>query len=259
MKLNNFMKIVKVSSSLGGLTKKGSEKAPDLIVKEIKNFFLNEDGSSAQFDIENVDVDMQDIEETNRRIALKEGDIFIGGDHSITYPCFSNFAKKFKNPGLIVFDSHPDCVNDFKPPTHEDYLRVLIKEGTLKKENVILVGIRDWDKSEFYFLKDNKIKFFTLKQLFNDVENICDIVMELAREFDGLYLSLDVDVVDPSMAPGTGHLEPGGLTSREFIYFIQRLKLLKNLKRVDLVEVDPDKDINNITVRLAAKIVAELI
>ena len=137
MKLNNFMKIVKIPSSLGGLTKKGSMKAPDLIVEEIKNFFLNEDGSSAQFDIENVDVDVNDIEETNRRIASKEGDIFIGGDHSITYPCFSNFAKKFKNPGLIVFDSHPDCVNDFKPPSHEDYVKVLVKEGTLKKSQMI--------------------------------------------------------------------------------------------------------------------------
>lgn len=253
------MKIVKVPSSLGGLDKKGSEKAPDLIMEEVKNFYLNEQGACSDFSIEAVDVVSGNIEETNRRISLKEGDIFLGGDHSITFPSFCNFSKKFKNPGLVVFDAHPDCVNNFNPPTHEDYLRVLIEQGTLKKENVILVGIRNWHKNELDFLKQNKITFFTFKQLFNNIDNVCDTVMELAREFDGFYLSIDIDAVDPSMAPGTGYIEPGGLTSRELIYFIQRLKLLKNLKRADIVEVNPGKDINGLTVKLAAKIIMELV
>ena len=98
-----------------------------------------------------------------------------------------------------------------------------------------------------------------MKNLFLNIDNACDSVMEICRQFNELYLSIDIDVLDPSFAPGTGYLEPGGLSTRELIYFIQRIKLLKNLKRIDLTEVNPEKDINDITVKNAAKIISELL
>ena len=66
--------------------------------------------------------------------------------------------------------------------------------------------------------------------------------METARQWPALYISIDIDAVDPAFAPGTGYIEPAGLTSRELIYLVQRFKLLKNLKMVDLVEINPEKD-----------------
>ena len=83
------------------------------------------------------------------------------------------------------------------------------------------------------------------------------MVMEKARKFENLYISLDIDSVDPAFAPGTGCIEPGGLASRELIYFIQRLKLLKNLRMMDIVEVNPKIDVNNMTSKLAAKVIGE--
>jgi len=82
--------------------------------------------------------------------------------------------------------------------------------------------------------------------------------METARGWGAFYLSIDIDVIDPAFAPGTGFREPGGLTSREMIYFIQRLKRLKNLKMTDITEVNPSKDSADLTVKLAAKLVKEL-
>jgi len=253
------MKIVKVKSSQGCLGKNiGCEKAPDEIIKELENFSLNEKGFSGDYKVVECDVVEGNIEETNENIEKCEGDIFLGGDHSITYASFKNFSKKFSNPGLLIFDAHPDCENNFKPPSHEDFVKVLIEENIVKKENVVLVGIRNWHKKEFYYLRDNKIKYFHMKGM-RDVEDICDMVMEVCRGFDGLYLSIDIDVVDPIFAPGTGYLEPCGMNSRDLIYFVQRLKLLKNLKRMDIVEINSEKDVDNITVKLGAKILREML
>ena len=73
-----------------------------------------------------------------------------------------------------------------------------------------------------------------------------------------MYFSIDIDVLDPAFAPGTGYIEPGGLSTRELIYLIQRIKLLKNIRKYDLVEVNPDRDISLTTCKAAAKIVKEL-
>lgn len=259
------MILIKVKSSQGCLGKNlGCELAPDKIIEQLKEIYLTEDFKEINFRVSEVDIDKTNIEKTNENIRNKAKEVldkfpvFIGGDHSVSYPIFQAFSE-LKNPGIIVFDAHPDCENDFNPPSHEDWLRMLIKNNHLKKENVILVGIRNMHKNEIEFLRENKINFFTMKHIFEEgVKEICDSVMEFARRFDNLYLSLDIDVADPAFAPGTGYLENGGLTARELIYFIQRLKLLKNLKAVDIVEVNPQKDFNNITSRLAAKLITEL-
>jgi len=82
--------------------------------------------------------------------------------------------------------------------------------------------------------------------------------MELSKGKE-LYVSIDIDVIDPAFAPGTGYCEPGGLSTRDFLYLIQRINKLKNLKAIDLVEINPDKDKENMTVKLGAKILSELI
>jgi agmatinase len=74
-----------------------------------------------------------------------------------------------------------------------------------------------------------------------------------------LYVSIDIDVIDPAFAPSTGYPETGGLTSRQFLYLIQRIKKIKTLRAVDLVEINEKKDKDKITVKLGAKILAELI
>jgi len=259
------MKIIKIPFSAGGLGKTvGTELAPDRIVNELKEIFLNEQGVKPEFGIESVKVNNSNISETNKNIYnhIMQNDempIIIGGDHSITYSAFKAFSKQFDNPGIIIFDAHPDCENNFSPPTHEDFLRVLIEENHIKRRNVILVGLRSWHKNEYDYLKQNKIKIFSMKEITNDgIKEVSEAVMSAALQFGSLYISIDIDVLDPAFAPGTGYLEPAGLSSRELIFFLQRLSNLKNLKAVDLVEVNPKLDISNLTVKTGAKIISEL-
>jgi formiminoglutamase len=252
------MKIVKVCSSQGSLGKNlGCEKAPDLILEELKSIEFNEWKRKISFSVDNAKINPNNIDETNLNLEKQQGDIFLGGDHSITYSLFKGFATGKSNVGLLIFDAHPDCSLYVKSISHEDFVRKLVDEGVLKKENLIYVGLRKFGKSEVEFLKG--VKSFDMKDVFLNFNEVCDTIMELCMGFKEFYLSLDIDVLDPAFAPGTGYLEPGGMSIRELLYFISRIKLLKNLKRIDLVEVNPDKDIKGITVKNAAKILSELL
>jgi len=259
------MKLIKIPFGGGGLGKgnKASE-APDKIIEQLKDLYSNEEGIEFKYVADEVKVIPNNVEETNQNIIkkvseLKEKCILLGGDHSITYACFKGYSKNFPNSGLIVFDAHADVENDFSPPSQEDYLRVLIEEGHLDKDKVIIIGLRNWHDNEIKYLEEKKIKYFNMKKLFEmGIKEACDTVMETAMQWENLYLSIDIDAVDPAFAPGTGYNEPGGLTSRQMIYFLQRLKKMRNLRMIDLVEVNPSLDCCNLTAKLAAKLVVEL-
>ena len=92
----------------------------------------------------------------------------------------------------------------------------------------------------------------------NGIHDVSDSFMSVAKDFSDLYISIDIDVLDPAFAPGTGYIEPGGLSTRELLFFLQRLKRLKNLRAYDLVEINPAKDINDMTSKVGAKILVEL-
>lgn len=257
------MNLIKINFSGGTLGKnKECAKAPDKIINELSKNLLNENKILSVPAIKEFLVENSNLEETHSQIfeqAAKlelTNTVFIGGDHSITYSLVKAFCLKTKNPGLVIFDAHPDLMPSFKPATHDNYLRMLIEEGIINPENVVLVGIRAIDKQELDFLQKNKIKYLAMDKLHEDKESILHI-MEFLRNFDSVYLSLDIDVVDPVFAPGTGYCEVGGLSSRELIHCLQKLRLLKNIKWIDVVEINPDKDVNNMTIQLGAKLVQE--
>jgi agmatinase len=188
---------------------------------------------------------------------------FLGGDHSISFSLTKSFLdyckKEKKKPYLIIFDAHPDCMEPAHKdyPSHEDWLRSLIESG-FPIQNILLIGVRNSDQNEITFLKENKIKMVSMNQLLEDLPGIGDSITEFSNGNE-LYVSIDIDIVDPAFAPGTGYIEPGGLTSREFIYLIQRINRIKNLRAIDLVEINPERDKENLTVKLGAKILSELI
>jgi len=263
------MKLIKIPSSQGGLGKAdGSELAPDIIIEKTKELFMSEDGILPNFDIDKVNIIPSNIEETNKNIEEKakqilkdnEKPLFLGGDHSITFPIVKAFKEIYpENPGIIIFDAHPDAENDFMPPTQEDLLQGLINQNIIKTENIILIGTRNWDKKEIEFINKHKIKFFNMKEIAKEgIKEVSESIMSVARNFKDLYISIDIDVLDPAFAPGTGYQEPGGLTTRQLLFFLHRLKLLKNLRAYDLVEINPKKDINDLTSKVGAKILIEL-
>ena len=283
------MFIVKIPAiNAFGITE-GCERAGDAIIKEMKNIWANESGkpvNADSFDLEEIHIDNFDLEKTNKLIyensleifETKPKTIFLGGDHSISSPIVKAFLDYCKNqkrvsqvhsassvnsqskePCLIVFDAHPDCMPAKKISTHEDWLSAVIEHGFPTK-NILLVGIRNSDPEENTFLKERKIKIIPMNQLLDDLRETCDIIMEFSKGKE-LYLSIDIDVIDPAFAPSTGYNAPGGLTSREFIYLLQRINKVKNLKAIDIVEINSelDKNNNNLTVKLGAKIVSELL
>ena len=188
---------------------------------------------------------------------------FLGGDHSISYStakAFFDYCKDFgKEPCLIIFDAHVDCMESVKEPTHEEWLRKLIEKG-FPTENILIIGARNVDKSEIQFMKENKIKQISINSILEDIDNIADTIMEFSNGKD-LYVSIDIDVVDPAFAPAVAYPEVGGLTSRQFLYLIQRIRKVKTLKAVDIVEInsEKDKEFNMLTTKLGAKILSELI
>ena len=272
--------IIKVPG-INGLGKtNGCERAGDAILNLIREkFFSKEDTSPINiqlFDIEEIHIDNTNLELTNKLIyknsmeifETKPKTIFIGGDHSISYSttrAFLDFCKNSgKEPCLIVFDAHPDCMpyslnGKKKIPTHEEWLRSAIEEGFPAK-NILLVGVRNSYQDETLFLKDNKIRIISMNQLLENLHDTCDIIMEFSSGKE-LYLSIDIDIIDPAFAPATGYPEPGGLSSREIIYLVQRIKKIKNLKGIDLVEINEkkDKDYNSMTLAIASRILCEVI
>ncbi len=266
------MFIVKIPL-INGLGKtKGCERTGNAILESLREIHSNEQGNiidNSLLDLEEIHIDNSNLELSNKLIyensleifETKPRVIFLGGDHSISYStgkAFLDYCRiSGKKPCLIVFDSHADCMFPMKEPTHEEWLRKLIEEG-FPKENILLVGLRNVWKDEITFLRENKIKTLSISNLTNELQEMCDTIMEFANGKE-LYVSLDIDFIDPIFAPSTGYPETGGLSSRQFIYLIQRIKRIKTLRAVDIVEINEKKDKDRITVKLGAKILSELL
>ncbi|MEK6886419.1 MAG: arginase family protein [Nanoarchaeota archaeon] len=260
------MKVIKIPFGGGGLGRgNGAKDAPDKIQEQLHDLQANEFGLKPKFEFEEIEVDNFNIETSHNNIykkilTLNEKCLILGGDHSISYPCFKAFSSKHKNAGIVIFDAHPDLMDKIGVDSQEDWLRSLISEGIIKKENAIIIGVRNSDKIETDFANKNKLSIYCMKNIFeHKIENVCEAVMEKIRKWDSVYMSIDIDAVDPAFAPGTGYREPGGLSSRELIYFIQRLNKLDNIKMIDIVEVNPSLDVADLTSKLAAKLMTELI
>lgn len=267
------MFVVKIPG-INGLEKtKGCEKAGNAILKSLQEIYSSEIGNPINadlLDVEEIHLDNSNLELTNNLIyknsfkiyETKPKVVFLGGDHSISYSTVRAFLDYCENSGkkpcLIVFDAHPDCMEPLKEPTHEEWLRKVVEEG-FPAENILLVGIRNSWESEIEFIKEKKIRTLSINSILLNIEDSCDAIMEFSNGKE-LYVSIDIDVIDPAFAPATGYSnEVGGLTSREFLYLISRINKIKNLRALDLVEINPEKDSDGKTVKLGAKILGELI
>jgi agmatinase len=258
---------IRLSNNINGA--KECDNSPNLVLEELKKIGGNEKGVMIEYkklNLEEIHIDSGNLKEADYLIFENSKEIFeknffslfLGGDHFISYPILRAFLKIEENPLLIIFDSHSDCLNSSEIPHNRGWLRKLI-EGGFNSRNVIIISPRNIFPEEMEFIFANKILLIKMDILREDTEGVCDLIMERARASSGFYVSIDIDCVDPAFAPGTNDIEPGGLTSRDLIYFIKRLKLLKNFKGADIVEINPKLDFNNITVKLGAKIVSELI
>jgi len=238
------------TNRINALGLKGPEQTPE----EIKQF-LKISTTHIQVNNDNIQESEQTLHDKAYEIfQKKESNIFIGGDHSITYPIFKAFQQQYKNPFLVIFDAHADCMYPQQEPTHEEFLRAIIENG-FPSEKIILIGTRKIEPEEATFLKQHGIKIF---QTIYDMEAAADYVTEKANGKD-LYISIDIDALDPAFAPAVNYPEPNGLTNKEFFYIFGRLLKVKTLKAIDIIETVPEKDsqFDNRTLRTITKIIEE--
>ncbi len=186
----------------------------------------------------------------------------IGGDHTIAYPLLRATRRRFGPVALVHFDARLDTWQTYfgAPLTHGTPFRRAAEEGLFLRERSLHIGIRGPLYSERDLADDAELGFRVVDAM--EVGRLgADVVADRIRERVGsapLYLSIDIDVLDPAHAPGTGTPEAGGLTSRELLGILRGLAGLP-LVGADLVEVSPAYDHAELTAIAAAHVGYELL
>jgi agmatinase len=193
--------------------------------------------------------------------------IVLGGDHSITWPAATAVAevRRPRSIGIVHFDAHADTANDDWGVLsgHGTPMRRLIESGAVLGKNFVQVGLRGyWPPVDvFEWMQDHGLRYHFMTEI---EERGADAVVDdaIAEALDGpdaIYLSIDIDVVDPGLAPGTGTPEPGGLLSRELLRAIRRIVGAVELAGMDIVEVSPPYDHAETTAMIANRAALEAI
>jgi len=173
--------------------------------------------------------------------------ISIGGDHSISYPIIDAYNHYFENINILHFDAHPDLYDNFEnnPYSHASPFARILENNLTKK--LIQIGIRTMNHHQQEQANKYKVQVIDMKNFRSNIK----------LEFNGpVYISIDLDGLDPSFAPGVSHPEPGGLSTRDVLSIVSEVK--RDVIGADIVEYNPKKDLNNITAITAAKFLKEL-
>jgi arginase len=198
---------------------------------------------------EKVGVDFVEIERAVGDL-LEEGEqpISLGGDHSITYPILKAFAKRYPELTIVHFDAHPDLYDEFEGSrvSHACPFARIIEERLAKR--LVQVGIRTLNGHQREQAERFGVEIVQMKEL---------PAYDRLSVHGPVYISFDVDVLDPGFAPGVSHREPGGMTVREAIAHLQAIE--GSIVGADIVEYNPAQDISGMTAVVAAKILKEIL
>jgi len=215
---------------------------------------VNLEEETVLVDLEDIDVtgDFRDVfsrvEEKIFEILEKEAIPFVlGGDHSISYPVVRAFSRKFKPLDILHFDAHPDLYEELYGDrySHACPFARIMEEGLA--QNLVQVGVRAATGQQRAKALKHGVRIIEMK----------DFKESLTLDFSNpLYISFDMDALDPAYAPGVSHHEPGGLSTRQAINVIHALNA--RIVGLDVVEVNPERDIAGITAAAAVKIIKEV-
>ena len=193
--------------------------------------------------------DYFDIEKVTMELLDQGSTVFsLGGDHSVTYPIINSLSKKFDALTILHFDAHGDLYDelDGNKLSHACPFARIMENGLAKR--LVQVGIRTMTQHQ----KEQADRFGV------EVIQMKDISQAANLTLDGpVYLSFDLDVLDPAFVPGVSHYEPGGLSTREALTIIQNFQ--GNIVGADLVEYNPLRDVNGMTAMVAAKVLKEIV
>jgi agmatinase len=191
--------------------------------------------------------------------------VVLGGDHSIASADVAGIANH-RGHGMISmihFDAHADTGEDQWGSLvgHGTPMRQLINDGYVRGDKFLQLGLRGYwpDNATLNWMRDQGMRSYEMTEIHHrGLKTVLDeSFATLTEGCDGVFLSVDIDVVDPGMAPGTGTPEPGGMTSRELLEAVRRICLELPVVGIDIVEVAPPFDSADITAILANRVVLE--
>lgn len=231
-------------------------------------------------DIQAVDIGDVEIKPTEVELNLKTIDNFlkeiynqneniipvmIGGDHFCTYPVVKVVGDQLKTKedfGVLVADSHLDFYQEWDKGvySHATISHRIFDLNYVNNQNLLVVGTRDIDIEERELASAEKLEYINAYHLIDGVDYFIDQIKAFFKKSNikKLYVSIDIDALDPSIAPGTGYAIPGGFSYREMWKILKEIASNFNIIGFDLVEVAPNLDLkNNMTGILAAKLIVE--
>ncbi len=175
--------------------------------------------------------------------------ISLGGDHSVTYPILQAYGRHYEPPTIIHFDAHPDLYDNFEdnPHSHASPFARIMEQGLAKR--LIQIGIRTINDHQQDQIERFGVEVIEARHFHIDKFRALNIK-------GPVYISMDMDALDPAFAPGVSHHEPGGLTTRNVIDVLQSIEM--EVIGGDIVEYNPRKDIHDMTAYVAAKILKEM-
>jgi agmatinase len=189
--------------------------------------------------------------------------ITIGGDHSITYPLIKGLGQKGK-VGIIWFDAHRDlldeCLNS--KYSHCSPLRRSIELESVSASNVLLMGTRYMTVEEENYSKTNnikEIKMIDIEETNNIIKLFTVAVNDVMNDVDYIHVSIDIDILDPAFAPGTGTPVGGGMTTSMLMNLLWKIPMIQKIRSFDIVEVAPPLDPSGVTIKVAMGIFTEIL
>lgn len=195
------------------------------------------------------------LENTNSPILA------IGGDHSSTYPILRSLTEK-GSVAVIWFDAHRDLLGELigSNYSHGSPLRRAIELDNINPKNVLLVGTRYMEPEEQDVVDISKIKELRMVDLENsnfNIEEFQELIREITHDVDYLYVSIDIDVLDPAFAPGTGTPVAGGMTTSQLMKLVKSIP--GDIRCIDIMEVSPPLDNSGITVKATLGLITEIL
>ncbi|QKE72500.1 formimidoylglutamase [Arthrobacter citreus] len=272
---SNFS-IIGVPLSKTSISHSGASFAPASIRKILSSYstyHIEEHIDLKDFkvtDFGDITMHVTDLEESRNRIRSTISDllgqyketmpIILGGDHGISFPSISAFAKERGTVGVIQFDAHHDLRNtEDGGRSNGTPFRSLIDAEILKGEHLVQIGIRNFSNSAPYteFGVNNGVTIHTMRDVreLGISKIINDSINHLADKVDAIYISLDMDVLDQAFAPGCPAIGPGGMDSQTLLDGICYLAAHPKVCGMDIVELDPTIDFRDMTSRIAAHVI----
>ncbi len=252
----------------------GADKAPDAIRQASVIYSLeHEGGIAAELEFTNISERLKIIDAGNHTLesaedvaeqAARSGGITItlGGDHLIPLPLIRGKQKgKRERTAVVIFDSHLD-LHPSPPLWAGSQWRTLIDEGYIRPEDIIIVGPRGVRQShhEIEYAREHNISIIPLQQIDDQgLSPICEQIMSRLQAVDSVYISLDIDVVDPSFCPAQKYPDAAGLNPRELLTMIRKATTTKPISGFDLCCFSPRYDEGQRGALLAARFALEAV